>query len=66
MQNQLKISRFRTRIRACRAVARSAKAGPTVVENMFKKKLKKMLTPARLSGILVSHTVTTEQQHKIK
>jgi hypothetical protein len=37
-----------------------------VTLKMFKKKLKKMLTPAWLSGKLVSHTVTTEQQHKTK
>jgi hypothetical protein len=37
-----------------------------VLENSFKKKSKKMLTPALLSGILVSHTVLTEQQHNTK
>ena len=38
----------------------------SVSEKTFKKKSKKMLTPALLSGRLTPHTVTTEQQHKIK
>jgi hypothetical protein len=37
-----------------------------VLEISFKKKSKKMLTPALLSGRLTAHTVTTEQQHNIK